>query len=172
MGCGMGRPRFVALLLLAVLFCGCKKGPTDADGIRAGIIQHLASLNSLNLSGMDLEVNSVSVQGTQAHALVTFRPKTGAPSGAGMQVAYLLEKQGSRWSVVKTESVSGVISHPTAGATSPAPNGSSGAQGDLPNFRDIIQAPSPNPPGSLPPGHPPFTTGAPPKSSEQSGKPN
>jgi hypothetical protein len=161
----------VTLLLGATFFSGCKSGPTDADGIRAGIMQHLAAMNSLNLNGMDLEVTSVSVQGTQAHALVTIRPKSSGPPGAGMQVAYLLEKQGSAWSVVKTESVSGVISHPAAGATSPAPTGPSGAQGDMPNFRDIIQAPPANPSGTLPPGHPPITTGAPPKTSDQSGKP-
>jgi len=159
-------------LLSAALFCGCKNGPSDADGIRAGITQHLASLNSLNLSGMDLEVNSVSIQGAQAHALVTIRPKSGAPPGAGMQVAYLLEKQGSAWSVIKTESVSGVISHPAAGANSPAPTGSSGPHGDMPNFHDIIQAPSPNPSGTLPPGHPPINSGTPPKASDQTGKPN
>ncbi|HEY4816604.1 MAG TPA: hypothetical protein VIH67_04190 [Candidatus Acidoferrum sp.] len=44
---------------------------------------------------MDIDVNNVAIQGSQARAQVIFRPKTGAPPGAGMQVAYQLEKRDS-----------------------------------------------------------------------------
>ena len=168
----MWRTGLTGLLCAAALLAGCKTGPSDADAIRTAITQHLASLNSLNLSGIDLEVNSYSVQGKQAHALVTFRPKGGAPAGAGMQVGYLLEKQGAAWTVVKTESVGGMISHPAAGASTPAPTGAPATSSDMPNFHDILQAPPANPSGTLPPGHPPIVGGSAPKSTDQSGKPN
>jgi len=63
-----------------------KKQESDADAVRSGINQHLASLKTINLSAMDMNVTSVSVQGNQAQAQVEFKPKTGAPNGAGMQV--------------------------------------------------------------------------------------
>ncbi len=87
-----------AFAFLLILASGCKHQESDADGIRAGITQHLDSLNTLNLSAMDMDVNDIAIQGHQARAQVTFRPKTGAPPGAGMQVAYQLEKRDTTWS--------------------------------------------------------------------------
>src|SRR5258708_37887344 len=78
-----------ALLLVG----GCKKQPSDNEAIRAGIMQHLTAVGTLNMSAMDMDVRSVSINGNQAHAEVVFRPKTGAPAGAGMQIAYHLEKR-------------------------------------------------------------------------------
>jgi len=80
---------FVTILRVA----GCKKQPSDADAIRTGIVEHLTSLKTLNLSAMNINVTSVNIQGNQAQAQVEFRPKTGAPVGASMQVAYALEKE-------------------------------------------------------------------------------
>jgi hypothetical protein len=65
---------------------------------------------------MDIDVNNVAMQGRQARAQVIFRPKTGAPPCAGMQVAYQLEKRDSTWVVVKTEAAGGMIDHPAANA--------------------------------------------------------
>jgi len=46
-------------------------------------------------------------QWQSAHAEVVFRPKTGAPAGAGMQIAYNLEKRDGAWVVQKSQSVDG-----------------------------------------------------------------
>jgi hypothetical protein len=143
-----------AFAVLPILACGCKQQQSDADAIRAGITQHLTSLNTLNLSAMDMDVNGVAIQGRQAHAQVTFRPKTGAPPGAGMQVAYQLEKRDSAWVVVKTEAAGGMIDHPAANANphvQPVPDS---MHGDLPNFREMIPSSKPTRGGTLPPGHP------------------
>ena len=150
--------QLVLLALVCVFPLACRKQQNDADAIRAGINQHLASLRSLNLTAMDMDMNSLSVQGKQAHAQVTFRPKGGAPAGAGMQVAYDLEKQDAGWVVVKTGSMGGTMDHPASGAPGQAPPNS--AHGDLPNFRDMLTPAKPGAAGTLPPGHPPVTTPA------------
>ena len=145
----------MAIALFAGFAGACKKQQTDNEGIRAGITQHLSSLNTLNLSAMDMDVNNVAIQGRQARAQVTFRPKTGAAPGAGMQVAYQLEKRDAAWVVVKTEAAGGMIAHP---ATDANPNSQAGAEsmhGNLPNFREMIPPSTSSAPGALPPGHPP-----------------
>lgn len=141
---------------------GCKKSQSDAEAIRSAIKQHLVSLNTLNLQAMNMDVTNVSIQGGQAHAEVSFRPKTGAPEGAVMQVAYRLEKRGSEWTVVKTEGVGGGIQHPATGTNPHTQLGSSSTNGNLPNFPEFPAPPDPGASKSLPPGHPPVKTSPPP----------
>jgi hypothetical protein len=145
---------FLTIIGLLVLFAGCKKQESDADAIRSGINQHLASLKTINLGAMDMNVTSFSVQGNQAQAQVEFKPKTGAPQGAGMQIAYSLEKQNGLWVVQTTQPAGGSIQHPAPGenphmnATSPTSGGS------MPNFRDLV--PGGGSSNALPPGHSPI----------------
>ena len=150
--------QFAAIVALAVLGgfgSGCKQQQTDKDAIRAGITKHLTSLNTLNLTAIDMDVNDVDIHGQQARAQVTFRPKTGAPPGAGMQVAYQLEKRDSAWVVVRTETAGGMIDHPAANANPHVQPGVDSMHGNLPNFREMIpSSPAPTA-GTLPPGHPP-----------------
>jgi hypothetical protein len=179
----MKRAAYILMALgLAAFAGGCAKPPSDADAVRAGINQHLAGLKTINLSAMDMEVLNVSIQGNQAQAQVEFRPKTGAPAGAGMQVSYALAKQNGVWVVQTTQPMGGSIQHPgpgdnphmTPGMTTPGipasgmpPNGSnsSGApsspnspsSGSLPNFRDLV--PGGSAPNALPPGHPNINQG-------------
>jgi hypothetical protein len=159
-------------LTAIALSCGCKNTPTDADAIRAGIFQHLTSLKTLNTSAMDLDINNISIQGTQAHVQVTFRPKTGAPPGAGMQVAYQLEKRDSGWFVVKTEGVGGGIAHPAANANPQLQSGQSDVHGTMPNFRELIPATTPASSATLPTGHPPIDATAQTKPANPDGKPD
>ena len=62
--------RHCALVLgvTAALFglSACKKQASDNDAIRAGILQHLASIGTLNMSAMDMDLRSVAVTGNQA----------------------------------------------------------------------------------------------------------
>lgn len=153
-------PHFLAIVGLLSLFAGCKKQASDADAIRDGINQHLAGLKTINLSAMDMDVTNYSVQGNTAQAQVEFRPKTGAPPGAGMQVSYTLEKQNGAWVVQNTQPMGGSINHPGPGAnpnTMPSAPSSSGptSSGSIPNFRDLVPGGGGGN-GSLPPGHPPI----------------
>jgi hypothetical protein len=142
---------YSTLLVTLVFFGGCNKQENDADGIRAAINQHLASLKTLNLSAMDMNVMSFTVQDSQAHAHVEFRPKTGAPQGAGMQVEYSLSRQDGKWTVQSSQPAGGAIQHPGPGQN-PHTNSAAPATGDFPNFSDLVHGQSRN---SLPPGHPP-----------------
>ena len=144
---------FMAALGLLMLFAGCKKQESDADAIRSGINQHLASLKTLNLAAMDMNITNVSIQGNQAQAQVEFRPKTGAPQGAGMQVAYSLQKENGAWVVQNTQPAGGSIQQPGPGEK-PHMDGTSPSSGSMPNFHDLV--PGGGSSNALPPGHPPI----------------
>jgi len=143
---------FLAVVGLLVLLAGCKKQESDADAIRSGINQHLASLKTLNLGAMDMNITNVSIQGNQAQAQVEFKSKSGSPQGVGMQVAYSLEKQNGLWVVQNTQPAGGSIQHPAPGEN-PNMNSTSPSSGSMPNFRDLV--PQGGSPDALPPGHPP-----------------
>ena len=148
---------FLIVVGLLSSFAGCKKQASDADAIRDGINQHLASLKTINLSAMNMDVTNFSVQGNQAQAQVEFRPKAGGPPGAGMQVSYSLEKQNGVWVVQNAQPMGGSIQHPGPGAN---PNMmSSPSSGSMPNFHDLVPGGGNGAAGNggtaLPPGHPP-----------------
>lgn len=143
----------VVILGLAVLLSfGCKKQQSDAEGIRAGINQHLASLKTLNVDAMDMTITNYSVQGNQAQAQVEFRPKGGGPQGAAMQIAYTLAKQNGAWVVQNSEAVGVPTQHAGPGENPPG-NSASPSSDSLPNFRNLV--PNDDNSNSLPPGHPP-----------------
>ena len=150
----------LALGLSAALVAagGCKKQASDKDAIRAGILQHLTAIGTLNMSAMDMDIRSVSVNGNQAHADVEFRPKTGAPQGAGMQVAYNLEKRDGAWVVLKTQPMGGMIQHPDP-SQNPHQN-QAVHSGSLPNFSEVLKPGAAPSQGALPPGHPPINSQA------------
>jgi len=148
----MKRATTLMVVGLLVLFAGCKKQESDSDAIRSGINQHLASLKTLNLGAMDMNITNVSVQGNQAQAQVEFKPKTGGPPGAGMQVSYSLQKQNGAWVVQTTQAAGGSIEHPAPGEN-PHTGMPSPTAGSMPNFRDLV--PGGGTSNSLPPGHPP-----------------
>jgi hypothetical protein len=145
---------FLTVIGLLVFFFGCKKQESDAEAIRAGINQHLVSLKTLNLAAMDMNITNVSIQGNEAQAQVEFRPKSGAPQGAGMQVAYSLEKQNGVWVVQNTQPAGGSIQHPGPGEN-PHPNTGSPSSSSMPNFRELVPGGGGTGSNTLPPGHPP-----------------
>jgi hypothetical protein len=153
----MKREFFVVILLAGIIAAaGCQKQQkTASDSIREGIRQHLSSLNTLNLSAMDMNITDVAVTGDTAQAQVEYVPKTGAPPGAAMRVSYSLEKRDGQWVVVKTNSLGGAIDHPAAGANPHVQPGQGAVHGNLPNFREIIPSTTPDANGALPPGQPP-----------------
>jgi len=147
----------VAVGLAGVLLfaAACKKQQSDTDGIRAGILQHLTSVGTLNVNAMQMDIRSVSVNGTQARAEVEFRPKTGGAPGSGMQVAYNLEKRDGAWVVLKTQAAGGGMQHPDPNQN---PHTNQNVHpGSLPNFSDVLNPGSGASQGTLPPGHPAVT---------------
>ncbi len=150
-----GKAVLGAMLIGIVCIGGCKKQQSDADGIRAGIRQHLTSLSTLNLNAMEMDIRTVSIQGNQAVAQVTFRPKTDAPAGTGMEVSYQLEKRDAIWVVTKTGAIGGGITHPEPGANPHVQPGQTPTPGHPSNFQDMLIPASPGTTTSPPPGHPP-----------------
>ncbi len=158
-------PLLLILSGILILSTGCKKQQSDADAIRSGINMHLSSLKTINLSAMDMTVNNFSIQGDTAQAAVEFRPKNGAPAGAGMQVNYTLQKLNGIWVVQNTQPMGGSIQHPAPGDTTHQTM-TPGSSTALPNFNDLVGGASSGASGSsMPPGHP----GVPPAGSGATG---
>ena len=88
------------LVVLCAFAAGCGKSVSDQDAIRASIEKHLNSRSDLNLSAMDREVKTVSVNGDHASAQVEFRLKGG---DARMEIEYALERQGKDWTVLSSQ---------------------------------------------------------------------
>ena len=149
--------RILGLIALMPL-AGCKQKQGDDEAIRAAVHQHLISLGTLNLQAMDTDFNRISVNNTQASADVSFRPKTGAPADAAMQVTYQLEKQDGNWRVVKTSTPGGMIEHPNANMNPHGQAVQGEVHGKLPNFQEMLGGPGTTGGNTLPPGHPPVGT--------------
>jgi len=140
----MKRGILAALLGAALLWTAACKSKTDEnEGIRQGVIKHLAALNMLNVSNMDVKVTQATINGNQAQVQVEIRSKGGDPGTAPMQIGYALEKQGGQWVVLKSTGMGGGMQHPGPG-----------------------EAPPGSMPGAMPPGHPNVTGGTGPSSGD------
>jgi hypothetical protein len=106
------------------LVAGCNKQANDQEGIRAAIDKHLNEQAGLDLSAMDRTVKQVTVNGDHADAQMEFRVKGG---GAGMVVAYSMEKQGGEWKVLRAQPMGGAEAHPGSGPSEGAPSGGGNA---------------------------------------------
>ena len=102
---------------------------SDADLVRQAVENHVRSDRGINLSALDMSVDSVNVTGNQADAEATFRTKQG---GATMVMIYYLERHGNGWLVTKDEPANGQFVHPpmdqvhsdgSSGAPSPSGSG-------------------------------------------------
>lgn len=149
----MKRAFLAALLGATLLFAGaCKSKPDDKEAIRTGVINYLASLKTLNVSAMDINVTQATVNGNQAQAQVEIRLKNSPPDGASMKLTYNLEKRGDEWAVVKSQPAGGTLQHPAPGEMPtggmppghPKVNGSTGqAPAGHPSFDDILKSAQP-----------------------------
>jgi len=136
----------VSLALAVLLLAGCSQEVDTTEAIRQGVITHLSGVVGLDLSQMDVEVGSVAFRENEADATVSFRPKGSTDAAAAMEMAYTLERQGSRWVVKKR--AEGASSHGDAMLGGEMPGG------EMPGG----EAPA----GGIPPGHPPMGESAPP----------
>jgi hypothetical protein len=163
-------PRFAAVLpfVTMVLAIGCSKSrssqlvpapekvansqesatnsaaPTpggDADLIRQAVEDHVRNDREINLSAIDMTVDSVKVNGNQAEAQATFRIKQG---DASMEMVYFLERHGNGWRVTKDQPANGQFVHPpmdqTHSNTTPGP-----AAPEMPDVQEFLrQHPAPS----------------------------
>ena len=147
-----------------VLLCGCKKNIQNTEAVRQGVLSYLAKRPGL--LDMDVSVASVDFRENEATANIHFQAKGNSSPGAGMNMQYVLERQGSQW-VVKSRTgenaAHGENGPPTASA--PPQGTSPGPLDGMPSLPGGGGAPSggsvtlpPGHPGigsqTLPPGHP------------------
>lgn len=106
---------------------GTPASARDSELIRQAVEGHLRTNKGINMSAMDMIVDSVTVDGDHAQANATFRVKGG---GAAMAMVYSLERSGDGWVVGKSQPSNGDFVHPPmdkthsgAGATAPPTSG-------------------------------------------------
>ena len=107
---------------------GAPASASDTALVTQAVQEHLRGNKGINMSAMDMTVDSVTIDGDRAQANATFKVKGG---GATMAMVYSLERHGNGWLVLKSQPSNGEFVHPPmdkihSGAAAPnAPSGSS-----------------------------------------------
>jgi hypothetical protein len=101
---------------------GTPASAADTELVKQAVQDHLRNNKGINMSAMDLTVESVTVDGDRAQANATFKVKGG---GATMAMIYSLERHGNGWLVLKSQPSNGEFVHPPmdklhSGAAAPA----------------------------------------------------
>ena len=117
------------------MLSGCKRNIQSDEAIRQGVLTYFAKRS--DLLQMDVTVTNVVYRDNQATATVHLQAKGDKAQGSGMDMRYLLERQGNQW-VVKGRAGSDAHGAQGMGAPQGAPGG--GSIGAMPQ--------------TLPPGHP------------------
>lgn len=137
------RSMIILLIFVAPFGAGCSKSDhaasepspssRDTDLVRQAVEDHVRNDREINLSAMDMNVDSIKLNGDQAQANVTFRAKQG---GATMAIIYSLERRGNGWQVSTAQPADGEFVHPSLDATHPvtSPNPNAPAMPDIQEF--------------------------------------
>ena len=122
-----------------ILLTACHKNIQTKDAVRQGVLDYFSKRP--DLMAMNVAVSAVKFNGDQADALVYVTAKAGPVSGSGMQMHYILQRQGDRW-VVKPRAAGNPHG---GGEMSPMPGDPHGDSPALPSGHPEI--PPENPPG-------------------------
>jgi len=124
-----------AMACLVITLCGCHKDIQNQEAVRQGVLRYLAKRT--NLSAMDVSISSVSFRSDEADAVVHFQSKSSNAPGSGLDMKYILVRNGNQWEVKGR-----------AGGTA----GGANPHGDMGGGMMNPQGGA----GALPPGHPPI----------------
>jgi hypothetical protein len=86
---------------LALALAACSKNIQTTEAVRQAIlddVQARKDKTGVDPSKMDIGVSNVSFAENEARANVAFTIK-GGPEGAGMQMSYVLKREGVKWVV-------------------------------------------------------------------------
>jgi len=121
------------------MLSGCKRNIQSDDAIRQGVLTYFAKRS--DLLQMEVTVTNVVYRDNQATATVHLQAKGDKAPGSGMDMRYLLEREGNQW-VVKGRAGGEAHGAQGMGAPQGTPQGapSGGSIGAMPQ--------------TLPPGHP------------------
>ena len=155
----------VVLVLITMLGAACGSSASSDTLVRDAILHYLAGRTDLNMSKMNVAVDSLQYAGDTASAKVTISSRDDAK--ASMQMTYQLRRAGGGWEVVPAGSTSEAHSGmappniPQAGGELPPghpPAGGAAEGSELPQGHPPVgnQPKQPQPKGQdLPAGHPP-----------------
>ena len=99
-----------------VLLAACSKDIQTTEAVRQSILDDLQQrkgTTGVDPALLDVNVGAVSFEKDQARASVSFSPKS-APGAGGMNMTYVLERQGAKW-MVKGRQVGGANPHGAQG---------------------------------------------------------
>lgn len=169
----------IAVCVLAAWLSGCAKNIENKDAVRQAVMNYLAKRS--DLLAMDVSVASVEFRQDEATATVHFQAKGNQAPGAGMNMQYVLERNGSEWVVKGRSGSSSGNPHtglPQGGSVAPGqtlppghpgiPEGAGSGPGSIGAMPNLPPASPGGPPqsGSLPPGHPAIGSGKTPDQSK------
>jgi len=116
---------------------GAPASASETALVTQAVQEHLRDNKGINMSAMDMTVDSVTVDGDHAQANATFKVKGG---GATMAMVYSLERHGDGWLVLKSQPSNGEFVHPpmdkvhSGAATPSSPSGS-----NAPSVTDFLK---------------------------------
>lgn len=119
---------------------------SDEDAIRQAVEDHVRNNKGINMSAMEMTVDSITVNGDQAQANATFRLKQG---GTSMSMTYTLARHANGWLVLSNQPSGGQFEHPPmdkthSGLGSPTAAPATGSQ--MPDFTDLVKPQNANKP--------------------------
>jgi len=157
--------RKLLVIAAALVSVSCSRDIQNTDAVKQGVVDYLQAgkaKTGLNVDAMQVEVRSVSFQRDEARASVYITPK--GMQGAGMQMNYVLARNGNKWQV-RGRAENGANPHggnemqQIPQQSLPPGHPQAGPDGAEPQS------------GALPPGHPsisqPSTASKPPTGSKQ-----
>ena len=107
------RVRSAAVFAVFLSLAACNRGQRNAEAVRQGVMDHLASSSlGLNMSGMDVNLTELHINGSQADVIAAISPK-GSPAGSGMSIKYHLEQRNDKWVVTGRQDTGGGAPHGT-----------------------------------------------------------
>lgn len=112
---------YFCALALTILTLSCAKDINNKEAIKEAVMKRLGGVSGLNMSGMDVDVTSVSFEGNKAEAKVGFKAKGATESMLNM--SYKLERKGDIWEVKSSSGGAGGGAQLPAGHPPAAPGG-------------------------------------------------
>lgn len=149
-------PLFASLTLGLCLLAGCGPSIKTKEKVREDLLAHLQKAG-LDTQALEIDITGVKFEKDQAHAAVSFRPKTASNIHDGIMMNYTLQSRDGHWVVIGRAD--------SQGHGAGQPSGGDGAVGSLPQGHPPVSefdSPNVNPHGMatplgtqpLPPGHP------------------
>ena len=125
--------RCVAVFAVFLSLAACNRGDRSNEAVRQGVMDHLAASSlGLNMSGMDVSLKEVRINGSQADVTAAITPK-GGPASNGMSIKYHLEQRNSKWVVTGRQDAGGGAPHGAMAPGSAANPHGGGAMPDNPH---------------------------------------